>query len=389
MARLPTGRRYPLLTADREGSWRGGFSFVQMADTQFGLSSTVKRNQYLRWLAKIFTCGLYIPPVLRDRTDSGYTLQAVDRKEIDFMRRAVRCINELDPAPAFVCVCGDLVNAYPNKGEQEAALQEEQVAAFCEVASEIDPSIPLVCMCGNHDVGDRPNARTIDLYKRRFGDDYFSFWVGGVKFIVINSQLYKNALDCEPLAIAQDVWLDAELEAEETKRARHVVVMSHIPPFIVEADEPSVYFNFEASKRADLLERMARAGVSLWLCGHFHENAGGVARVPVGERGEERELEVVVTGAVGANITRKPGLKLLDYISLGGMDSLLLDSESSGFRIVDVTEGGVRHEWHSIAELEARHGIELAPGEVPAKTSNPISEGGAGAKASNRAADAS
>jgi hypothetical protein len=75
---------------------------------------------------------------------------------------------------------------------------------------KIDPSIPLVCLCGNHgaepapsscltasvqrlpphargtriertDVGNTPTRATIYSYKERFGDDYFRFWVGGVR----------------------------------------------------------------------------------------------------------------------------------------------------------------------------------------------------------------
>ena len=60
-----------------------------------------------------------------------------------------------------------------------------------KVYSRLDKSIPLVCVCGNHDVGDKPTVATVSSYRQSFGDDYFSFWIGGVHFIVLNSQYYE------------------------------------------------------------------------------------------------------------------------------------------------------------------------------------------------------
>lgn len=54
---------------------------------------------------------------------------------------------------------------------------------------KLDPAIPLLCVCGNHDVGNVPNKVTIDRYVSEFGDDYFGFWVGGIRGVVLNSNL--------------------------------------------------------------------------------------------------------------------------------------------------------------------------------------------------------
>jgi hypothetical protein len=37
-----------------------------------------------------------------------------------------------------------------------------------------------------------PTRETIEQYKQSFGDDYFSFWVGGVCYLVLNSQFYQD-----------------------------------------------------------------------------------------------------------------------------------------------------------------------------------------------------
>lgn len=100
------------------------------------------------------------------------------------IRLAVEHINRL--RPAFVIVCGDLTNAYPDKGPSEAEAQVSavaprashvfaadkchasrqqvrEVADFKAAMAQVDEAIPLVCVCGNHDVGNRPTEATIEL----------------------------------------------------------------------------------------------------------------------------------------------------------------------------------------------------------------------------------
>ena len=68
----------------------------------------------------------------------------------------------------------------------------EQEKDFKNILSELDPDISAVCVCGNHDVGNTPTYQSVQDYKNNFGDDYFSFWVGGVKCLVLNSQFYED-----------------------------------------------------------------------------------------------------------------------------------------------------------------------------------------------------
>jgi len=63
---------------------------------------------------------------------------------------------------------------------------------FQQVFEDLHPAIPLVCVCGNHDIGDSPTVATVAQYRNEFGDDFFSFWVGGCKFLVINSQYFYD-----------------------------------------------------------------------------------------------------------------------------------------------------------------------------------------------------
>lgn len=71
-------------------------------------------------------------------------------------------------------------------------IRERQYADFVKVFKNLDPEIKLICVCGNHDVGDDPTEETVAIYRKQFGPDYYSFWVAGVKFIVLNSQYFKS-----------------------------------------------------------------------------------------------------------------------------------------------------------------------------------------------------
>ena len=227
-----------------EGEWQGDFNFVVMADIQLGLQTA-------------------------NFPMSGSTWD--DEREM-----ATRCVEEVNRLqPRFVVVCGDFVDAMPYTGreddrrnkkkEQDPVLHQRQTDDFKAVFSRIDPCIPLVCVCGNHDVSDIPNRRTITDYGQEYGDDYFAFWCGGVRCIVLNTMMY-NALEksrwedpkqegskfsvaekaeAQELARAQHTWLTREVQSLQGSSPTHVLAFSHLAPFLYDANEPKGYYNLE------------------------------------------------------------------------------------------------------------------------------------------------
>ena len=229
--------------------------------------------------------------------------------------------------------------------------------------SKLDASIPLVCVCGNHDVGNVPNRRTIDAWKRDFGQDYFGFWCGGCRCICLNTQLcnalehgrwqdggshsHVSAVDrdeSQTLARAQDSWLRAEVEslAQQHTPAVHVMAFAHIPPFIRRVEEAKGYYNLEPGVRKDLLDTLKAARCSKLFCGHYHSNAGGWYA-----EDEEARLEVVITGAAGAAIPLKVPEDDVEALSPAGQDfsRMQCSPDVSGMRIVQVTRCGISHRW--------------------------------------------
>lgn len=138
--------------------------------------------------------------------------------------------------------------------------RKEQTEDLQRVLRNLDSEIPLVLVSGNHDVGNTPTPETIAEFQQTWGDDYFSFWVGGVLFLVLNSQFLYDASRCPALKQAQDQWLDQQLSIAGRQQCRHAVVFQHIPLFLQSVDEDDDYFNLAKAVRKETADKFARAG---------------------------------------------------------------------------------------------------------------------------------
>jgi len=124
----------------------------------------------------------------------------------------------------------------------------------------LDRSIKRVCVCGNHDIGNTPTGHVTsprtqllrlahdshqlliaDASIQNFRDahatdDKLIFWEGGVRFVAVNTQLFKDASSAPISRENQLQFLRDNLAV----RAR-TVAFGHIPPFIASYDEPNGY----------------------------------------------------------------------------------------------------------------------------------------------------
>jgi len=231
----------------------------------------------------------------------------------------------MSPKPKFFVICGDMLDAFPyatlnelppgaNPTTGAGELRERQYKDFVKVFKELSPEIKLVCVCGNHDIGDIPTETTVQVYRKQFGQDYFSFWAGGVKFVVLNSQ-YIYVPDAVPEETAKQMKF---LDTIADPKAKFIVVFQHIPFFVETPEEADFYFNVPKPRRLELLEKMHQAGVRYIFTGHYHRNAGG----------RYKDLEQIVTSAIGAPLGVNP----------------------SGYRVVNVTEEKLLHEYVNIRD---------------------------------------
>ncbi|GIY75737.1 hypothetical protein CDAR_451641 [Caerostris darwini] len=272
---------YPGFEKENGSEWKEPFYFIQGADPQFGMIH------------------------FYDSSKNAWD------EEMRLTRKAIQLINNMKPKPKFFVVCGDLTHDF--QGYRHRIAQEKD---FINVFKELDEDIPLVCVCGNHEVNDEPIPSTILNYREKFGDDYFSFYCGGVMFIVLNSQYFKNSSMVKDLAKKHEKWLDKQLKEAKSGKYKHVVIFQHIPWFVRKAEERDMPHNLCSGIRTKMLNKFQEAKVKAIFCGHIHLNAGGFYK----------DLEVVVTSAIGCQL---------------GMDK-------SGFRVVKVEEDKLSHKYISI-----------------------------------------
>jgi DNA repair exonuclease SbcCD nuclease subunit len=278
----PAGLEEWLGGPSRDGNLPPEF-FIQMADPQLGFTESPI------WMALF-----------------GATWND-DRFEVDARKfeTAIDHANELEPA--FVVICGDLVNRVGHPG---------QIGEFLRIAGKLNRSIPLYFVAGNHDVENRPTADSLLAYRETFGDDWYSFRHADVYGIVLNSQLIDAPEHVHEEAERQRSWLIGELDRGKSSGARHLIIFQHHPYFLSSPDEEKQYFNIARETRDYYLDLFASAGVDAVFAGHYHRNS--VAR--------DGPLEMVTTGPVG-----RP-----------------LGSDPSGFRIVNIRGDALVHEYFSL-----------------------------------------
>jgi len=206
---------------------------------------------------------------------------------------AIANLNRLHPR--FVVVCGDLVNRSGDPAE---------IAEYERILQKLDTSIPVYSVAGNHDVGNVPTPATLDGFHAAIGQDYYTFSLGEIFGVVLDSNLIRSPEGDPEAARQQEEWLEKTLASAKSKSNQQIVVFQHIPYFVQNPDEADGYFNIPQPARRRYLDMLEKSGVRYVFAGHTHKSSIGIDGL----------LTEIVTGAVG--------------MPLGG--------SSSGFRIVAV-----------------------------------------------------
>jgi len=178
-------------------------------------------------------------------------------KETELFEKAVAAINTLKPK--FVVITGDFVQL---QGDSS------QIAEFKRISAMIDTDIPVYQIPGNHDIGQAPEQKDIDRYISDYGDPRFSFRFRKTNFIGINSTLIKA--NTPVLEQEQFDWLKNELSMAE--KAKQVIIFSHHPFFIKQADEADNYSNITTETRYKYINLFNEYRVNAIFAGHTHSN---------------------------------------------------------------------------------------------------------------------
>ncbi|MGL4520446.1 MAG: metallophosphoesterase family protein [Phocaeicola sp.] len=156
-----------------------------------------------------------------------------------------------------------------------------------------DSSLPAYFTIGNHDRFYLENGQVdslgFNLFKKRFGETYFSYTHKGVHFVVLNS-LYPTAEGAYSINPEQLEWLKADLDRAGTEVP--IIVSLHVP--MLSLYYPVVEGNFKPldmiQNTKEVFELLNNYNVQLILQGHQH----------LYEQIQERNRWFVTAGAVSA-----------------------------------------------------------------------------------------
>ena len=277
------------------------FSFMQLADTQFGMFADLSGMTDAEWEERAERFALFLPAdYAMPRAQPGIT--GLDPERARYAA-AIAAANTL--RPAFVVVCGDLIHRVDSA---------EQHETFLEVGGQLADEVPLYVVPGNHDLSLDAWAPTPDLlseYRGRHGADYYAFEHEETLFLALNSETFHRPEHAPEEAERQFQFVQDELASERAKNARHIVAFMHTPLFWRDLSEtqPGAV---SRGNRLRLLDIFREHGVDAVFAGHLHQNLYAT----------DGDMQMVVSGAVGLPMVGK-----------------------SGYRVVDVSDDGISHEF--------------------------------------------
>ena len=251
-------------------------SFVQMADPQFGMYSSVSKFSDAD-KAERRQRGInieYTGPVLEGLA-----------KETSLFTEAIETANKINPD--FVVICGDMVHN---------SNSDEQFQELIRISRLLNEDIKLYWVAGNHDVGDKPTRAGLAQYKEQFGEYNYSFQEENCYFIVLNSSI------CYDPGSVPDEWdilisfLEKELQIAASVQQRHKIIFMHHPLYLNDPNEGDNYHVIPSARRVKIIDLITEYDVSAVFTGHLHRN----------NYQKIANTELVSTGPVGFPLGEDP-----------------------------------------------------------------------------------
>ena len=255
-----------------------------------------------------------------DRFDFVFACDLASPKPwaIPKLKASIEEINQLDPAPGFLLVQGDL---WLHGADW---LRKHDTYADCAASLEV----PVRYGRGNHEYR--------EYFEQVFGPSYYSFDWGEIHFIILDGNRpipgvggFYGTVDGAELA-----WLKADLAAQPQGKTIivgvHIPIVSTYPERRTDLKREKAPFWQKPNDRL-LTDLFAQYGVKLVLQGHMHENE----RITVG--GVEYVESISLSGTWWKN-------RDVDGLERG------VDGCPRGYRIVSVDGNEVTHRYHSSCE---------------------------------------
>lgn len=181
-------REYPGYLLETQQRWEAEFFFSVIAAPSFGESTATSSP------------SLPPPPGEVAQRSAGDCCN-----EQSSLKSTISAINKL--RPRFFVVIGNFVSVPPTDPNHHNLTD-----AFRKTAARVSDTIPVLFVPGDNDVGACPTDGSLRDFSKRFGADYYGFWYGGLRCLVLNSPLLVSPSKAPDAAACQEKWLEEELE---------------------------------------------------------------------------------------------------------------------------------------------------------------------------------
>ncbi|MBU93576.1 MAG: hypothetical protein CL723_03180 [Chloroflexi bacterium] len=230
--------------------------FIVAADTQIGLyshCSNIKNKSEIRTDSKEFVKLDFLN--LKPTTSFDFEISNFNK-----LRIALNDENFL-----FLTILGDLINDSDN---------QNQLNAFQKIIKNFNIDSKIYLVPGNHDVcipakEDKVSEFSLNLYRERFGPDYYKIEHDNLKLIFLNSSIFRNHKKFlndynNQLNLLKDALYDYDED---------LFIFMHHPLYAEDVNENKNTWNIDKETRVEIIDILSNHNKSVNIfSGHMHQN---------------------------------------------------------------------------------------------------------------------
>ena len=230
--------------------------FIVAADTQIGLYShfsNIKDKSEIRTNSIEFVKLDFLnlkPTTSFDFEISNFNRLRTELNDEDFL---------------FLTILGDLINDADN---------QNQLNEFQKIINDFNVDNKIYLVPGNHDVcipakEDKISEYSLNLYRERFGPDYYKVEHDNLKLIFLNSSIFRNHKNfLKDYNNQLNLLKDAIYDYDED-----LFIFMHHPLYAEDVNEDKSTWNIDKETRLEIIDILSNHNKSVNIfSGHMHQN---------------------------------------------------------------------------------------------------------------------
>jgi len=313
--------------------------------------------------------------VNREREDQG-----------GMLRRAVAAINRIHPRPRFVVMSG--ATAVQEATTVQATTVEttsstlKEPTQYQKTMRLLAPNVAVVTVPGASDFPNGTVSKTsLQAYRAAYGADFYSFWIGRIMYVVLNSVLLSSSGDdtgddaqyVEEERKKQMKWFEREVYIGRTRGTQVHVLISN-PLFLKKLTEERCSGLHDVLLPIDITANIVETLQFSWgkytFASHPTRNGKGIHRGDAMSY-EECDVRSFTTSDLHGPVASETDLtnsKGKEEVSTGGGDTSFV----GGVRVVRVFESFAKPEYWRVSNVPSSIDLDLKTNQADEDQGNVV-----------------